>query len=61
MKSYIFGLVFFMVFGAWLLGINPASFMVLTAIILFAIIFSLGLMIIVVLLSEENIGPGGKK
>ena len=50
-----------MVFGAWLLGINPASFMVLTAIILFAIIFSLGLMIIVVLLSEENIGPGGKK
>ena len=37
------------------------SNMVLTAIILFAIIFSLGLMIIVVLLSEENIGPGGKK
>ena len=38
-----------------------SNFMVLTAIILFAIIFSLGLMIIVVLLSEENIGPGGKK
>lgn len=60
MKS-IFGMLFFMVFGAWLLGIGPSDLLALTAILLAAIIFVLALMIFVALPPESVIGPGDKK